>query len=98
MSTQENVLARHRILHELGRGATGAVYAARNSKTGAIVALKRLDPALLSGSDASLAERFLKQARSARHLRHRNIVEIHDAGEAAGTAYEIGRASCRERV
>jgi serine/threonine-protein kinase len=34
-----------------------------------------------------LAERFLKHARSARHLTHRNIVKIHDAGEAAGTAY-----------
>ena len=86
MTPQENMLARHKILHELGRGATGAVYAARDRTTGAVVALKRLDPPLLK-SDASLAGRFLKHARSARHLRHRNIVEIHDAGEAAGTAY-----------
>jgi serine/threonine-protein kinase len=86
MTTQENLLARHRILHELGRGAIGAVYAARDRTTGALVALKRLDPALLR-SDATLADRFLKHAYSARHLRHRNIVKIHDAGEAAGTAY-----------
>ncbi len=86
MTTQENMLARHRILHELGRGAIGAVYAARDRTTGAVVALKRLDPELLK-SDASFAERFLKQARSARRLKHRNIVRIHDAGEAAGTAY-----------
>ena len=86
MTPQENMLARHKILHELGRGATGAVYAARDRTTGAVVALKRLDPPLLK-SDASLAGRFLKHARAARHLRHRNIVEIHDAGEAAGTAY-----------
>ena len=81
------MLARHKILHELGRGATGAVYAARDCTTGAVVALKRLDPRLLEKSDASLAERFLKHARSARRLRHRNIVATHDAGEAAGTAY-----------
>ena len=81
------MLARHRILHELGRGATGAVYAARDSTTGAVVALKRLDPALSEKSGANLAGRFLKHARSARRLRHRNIVTIHDAGEAAGTAY-----------
>lgn len=86
MTTQENMLARHKILHELGRGATGAVYAARDRTTGAVVALKRLDPAL-SKSDANFADRFLKHARSARRLRHRNIVEIHDAGDAAGTAY-----------
>ena len=85
--TQENMLARYRILHELGRGATGTVYAARDRETGADVALKRLDPALLSKSGASFAGRFLKQARSARALKHRNIVEIHDAGEAAGTVY-----------
>ncbi len=86
MTMQENMLARHKILHELGRGATGAVYAARDRTTGAFVALKRLDPSLLK-SDASLAERFLKHARSARNLKHRNIVGIHDAGEAAGTFY-----------
>ena len=86
MTTQENLLARHKILHELGRGPVGAVYAARDRTTGAVVALKRLDPGLLN-SDAGLAGRFLKQARSARRLRHRNIVGIHDAAEAAGTAY-----------
>ncbi|HYX67254.1 MAG TPA: protein kinase [Burkholderiales bacterium] len=84
--TQENLLARYGILHELGRGATGAVYAARDRETGAVVALKRLDPALLS-SQANLAGRFLKHARSARALQHRNIVEIHDAGEVGGTVY-----------
>jgi hypothetical protein len=87
MLTQENILARYKVLHELGRGATGAVYAARDRETGAVVALKRLDPALLSKSDANFADRFLKHARSARHLRHRNIVTIHDAGEAGGTVY-----------
>lgn len=80
------MLERYKILHELGRGATGAVYAASDRSTGAVIALKRLDPALLA-SDASLARRFLEHARSARRLKHRNIVEIHDAAEAAGTAY-----------
>ncbi len=86
MTTQENMLARHSILHELGRGAIGAVYAARDRTTGASVALKRLDPELLK-SDANLAERFLKHARTARRLEHRHIAKVHDAGGAAGTAY-----------
>jgi serine/threonine-protein kinase len=86
MMPQENILARYKILHELGRGATSAVYAARDRKTGAVVALKRIDPAL-GQSDASFVERFLKQARAATSLAHRNIVRIHEAGEAAGTAY-----------
>jgi len=87
MMTQENILARYGVLHELGRGAIGAVYAARDRETGAVVALKRLDPALLSKSDANLADRFLKHARSARLLKHRNIVKIHDAGDVGGTVY-----------
>jgi serine/threonine protein kinase len=87
--TQENILARYAILHELGCGATGAVYAARDRKTGALVALKRLDPALSSKSGAGSAERFLKQARAARLLKHRNIVTIHDAGAVAGTVHVV---------
>lgn len=85
--TQENMLARYGILRELGRGATGVVYAARDRQTGAVVALKRLDPALSGKSGANFAERFLKHARSARLLKHRNIVEIRDAGEVGGTVY-----------
>ncbi|HYD56285.1 MAG TPA: protein kinase [Burkholderiales bacterium] len=80
------MLERYKILHELGRGATGAVYAARDRTTGAPAALKRLDPAL-SKPDATVAQRFVQQARAAQRLKHPSIVRIHDAGEAAGTAY-----------
>jgi eukaryotic-like serine/threonine-protein kinase len=82
-----NALERYQILHELGRGAIGRVDAVRDGSTGVVVALKTLDPALFSDRAANLAELFLKNARSAARLRHRNIVKIHDAGEAGGTAY-----------
>ena len=85
--TQQNPLERYEILHELGHGAIGRVYAARDRSTGAVVALKTLDPALFGEPDANFAELFLKDARSAARLRHRNIVKLHDAGEAGGTAY-----------
>lgn len=85
--TQENMLARYGILHELGRGATGAVYAARDRQTGRVVALKRLDPGLFGKPGASSADRFLRHARPARLLKHRNIAEVHDAGEIGGTVY-----------
>jgi hypothetical protein len=81
------MLARYSILHELGRGATGAVYAARVRTTGAVVALKRLDPALFDASDRRSTERILKQVRAAMHLEHRNIVHVEEAGEAGGTVY-----------
>jgi serine/threonine-protein kinase len=85
--TQDNPLGRYTILRELGRGAIGTVYAARDRSTGAGVAVKTLDPALFAEPNAKLAELFLKNARSAARLRHRNIVKVHDAGEAAGSAY-----------
>ena len=84
---QENPPERYTILRELGRGAIGTVYAARDRSTDAVVALKILDPALFSEPSAELAGVFLKNARSAAGLRHRNIVRIFDAGEAGGTAY-----------
>jgi serine/threonine-protein kinase len=86
MTTQENMLARHSIVRELGRGAISAAYAARDRATGAVVVLKRLDPGLLQ-SNPGFADRFLEEARKARRLRHPNIVRIHDAEGAAGTAY-----------
>lgn len=87
MMTQRNARERYEILHELGRGAIGTVHAARDRSTGAVVALKTLDPALFNEPEANFAERFLREARSAGRLRHRNIVRVHDAGEAVGTAY-----------
>ena len=87
MMAQQNALERYKVIRELGRGATGTVYAARDLSTGAVVALKTIDPALLGESDANLGELFLESARSAGRLRHRNIVKIHDAGEVGGTVY-----------
>ena len=81
------MLARYSILEDSGRGATGAVYAARDRKTGAVVALKKIDPALFNRSGANFTARFLKEARSAGRLRHRNIVKVEDAGEAGGTVF-----------
>ena len=85
--TQTRPPERYTILNELGRGAIGTVYAARDNSTGAVVAVKTLDPALFQEQSAELAELFLKNARSATTLRHRNIVRTFDAGLAGGTAY-----------
>jgi serine/threonine-protein kinase len=67
----------------------GRVYAARDRETGAIVALKRFDPALLAKPGADSAERLLKRARAARLLEHVNIAKVHEAGETAGTVYVV---------
>jgi serine/threonine-protein kinase len=74
-------------LRELGHGAIGTVYAARDRSTGNAVAFKALDRALVSAAHPDLAELFLKNARSSARLRHRNIAQVYDAGEAGGAPY-----------
>ena len=68
-----------------GRGATGVVYVAEQVRLGRKVALK-----VLSGEyahDEALAQRFLRESRTAAALDHPHIVPIFDAGEEAGTPY-----------
>src|SRR3954462_7557810 len=85
--TEQKAIGRYTILHEVGRGPIGTVYAARDRSTNGMVALKTLDRALLSAADQQLVELFIRNARSTWSLMHRNIVQVHDAGEAGGTAY-----------
>ena len=85
--TRKNKLGRYEILHELGRGALGVVYAALDQSTGAVNALKTLEPALSANRNANFAEFFRKGGHSAWRLRHRNIIEVLDAGEVEGIAY-----------
>ncbi len=82
-----NRLGRYEILGELGRGAMGVVYRARDPIIDRVVALKTIDLALTGAALASFEERFFQEARSAGRLNHPNIVTIYDAGKADGVAY-----------
>ncbi len=74
-----------RVERDLGRGGMGVVYLARELKLDRLVALKVL-PAALAKDPATL-ERFLREARTAAHLAHPNVVPVYRADEAAGTAF-----------
>jgi serine/threonine-protein kinase len=69
----------------LGRGGMGVVFKARHLKLKRLVALKMLLTDIYA-SPEELA-RFRREAEAVAALRHPNIVQVHDAGEAAGRPY-----------
>jgi predicted Ser/Thr protein kinase len=73
------------IERELGRGGMGVVYLAREVRLDRLVAIKVLPPHL--AGDATVRERFLREARTAAQLSHPNIVPIYRAEEVGGFAY-----------
>jgi serine/threonine protein kinase len=73
------------IERELGRGAMGQVYLARDPILERHVALKTVTPALLSSEET--LKRFQREARAAARLQHPNIVTIFEVGEVEGTHY-----------
>ena len=66
-------------LWELGRGAMGITYKARDTTLRRTVALKVLNSACLGSERAR--ERFLREARAAAALRHENIASVYYLGE-----------------
>ncbi|MCZ6612522.1 MAG: protein kinase, partial [Planctomycetota bacterium] len=82
-------IGRYKILSELGRGAMGVVYRARDTKIGREVAIKTIKLAdQADGSETGrLRERLFREAQSAGRLSHPGIVTIYDVDEEAGLAY-----------
>jgi serine/threonine protein kinase len=72
-------LGKYEILSELGHGAMGMVYKARDPLIGRLVALKTINRSLVDHPD--LLERFYQEARSAGKLQHPNIVTIFELGQ-----------------
>jgi tetratricopeptide (TPR) repeat protein len=77
--------SRYEILGEIGRGAMGVVFKARDKNLGRVVALKRL-PESLKNHPTAVAL-FKREAQAAAALNHRNIVTLFDAGEENGTYF-----------
>jgi len=80
-------IGRYEILNEIGQGAMGTVYRARDPMIERVVAIKTVSIAQLQQEGADAESRFLREARSAGRLSHPNIVTIYDVSEADGLAY-----------
>jgi eukaryotic-like serine/threonine-protein kinase len=78
-------LGKYEILSEIGHGAMGVVYRARDPIINRLVAIKTISATL--AADGHLRERFYREAQSAGSLQHPNIVVIHDMGEQDRTPY-----------
>ncbi len=78
--TSPQKLGRYEVLEEIGKGAMGVVYLARDPLIGRLVALKtfRVGFSAKDQEHAQFRSRFVREAQSAGILSHPNIVTIHD--------------------
>jgi eukaryotic-like serine/threonine-protein kinase len=77
---------RYEILTELGRGAMGVVYKARDPRINRVVAVKTISLAGQSPEEQrEYRERFFREAEAAGRLSHPGIVTIFDVGEEPQT-------------
>lgn len=76
---------RYRIIEEIGHGGMGIVYKAEDTKLNITVALKVIRPVF--SSDSRFIEQFKKETLTARSISNKNVIRIHDLGEADDTKY-----------
>jgi eukaryotic-like serine/threonine-protein kinase len=80
-------IGRYEIVEELGHGAMGIVYKARDPLLDRTLALKTLSVDIAGDDFESFERRFYREARSAGRLSHPNIVTVHDVGKCEAVAY-----------
>jgi len=79
------LLGKFEILEELGGGAMGNVYCARDTFLDRKVALKTIRTG--SEVDPVVRQRFYTEARACARLTHPSIITVYDLGEVENTAY-----------
>jgi len=78
---------RYELVAELGKGAMGTVYRARDPMLNRTVAIKTVNMDLDRDEVADYEARFYQEARAAGGLNHPNIVTIYDIGKSGSVAY-----------
>ncbi len=80
-------LGRYEVISELGQGAMGVVYKARDPLIDRVVAIKTINLGLAQEEKEEYEARFYQEARAAGRLNHPNIVTIYDVGKSGDIAY-----------
>ena len=75
------------LLDLLGVGGMGAVYKALDQALGRYVAIKVMKKAM--GNDPQFVDNFLREARAAAAINHRNVVQIYSCGQEKGQPYIV---------
>ena len=80
-------LGRYEIISELGQGAMGVVYKAKDPLIDRVVAIKTINLGLALDEKEEYEGRFYQEAKAAGRLSHPNIVTIYDVGKSGDFAY-----------
>lgn len=80
-------LGRYEVIGELGQGAMGIVYKARDPLIDRVVAIKTINLSLALDEKEEYEGRFYQEAKAAGRLSHPNIVTIYDVGKTGDVAY-----------
>ena len=80
-------LGRYEVIGELGQGAMGVVYKARDPLIDRVVAIKTINLGLALDEKDEYEGRFYQEAKAAGRLNHPNIVTIYDVGKSGDVAY-----------
>ena len=83
-----DVLGNCRLIKELGKGAFGVVYLARHQVLDMDVAVKIL-PVESAYRDPTYVDMFLREARTAARIRHRNVIGLFEAGIQEGQHFIV---------
>ena len=75
-------LGRYELVDQLGAGAMGIVWRAKDDELKRQVAIK-----VLSRRDSSLAQRLVREARSMAHVNHPNVVAVYEGGVFDGASF-----------
>src|SRR5436853_4214562 len=87
MAQIPKMIGRYDIINLVGRGGMGLLYKGRDPKLERDVAVKVM---LVDFSvDPTAHERFQREAKAVARLQHRNVVTIHELGEADGAPYIV---------
>jgi TolB-like protein/Tfp pilus assembly protein PilF/tRNA A-37 threonylcarbamoyl transferase component Bud32 len=85
LTTGSTFAGRYQVIEELGKGGMGKVYKVFDTKIKEKIALKLIKPEI--ASDHETIERFSNELKLARKIRHGNICQMFDLGEAEGAHF-----------